>query len=107
MDDAVRAIGRTTLAKVTRRLIPFMFVLYIVAFVDRVNVGFAALQMKGFRLQRRGLRVWSGDLLHRVLPLRGAEQPDPGASRGAGLDRADYDHLGHNLGGDVPCAGAD
>jgi MFS transporter, ACS family, tartrate transporter len=41
----VRAVGRTTLAKVTRRLIPFMFVLYIVAFVDRVNVGFAALQM--------------------------------------------------------------
>ena len=41
----MRAVGRTTLAKVTRRLIPFMFVLYIVAFVDRVNVGFAALQM--------------------------------------------------------------
>lgn len=33
------------MAKVTRRLIPFMFVLYIVAFLDRVNVGFAALQM--------------------------------------------------------------
>jgi ACS family tartrate transporter-like MFS transporter len=45
VDDAVRAVGQTTLAKVTRRLIPFMFVLYIVAFVDRVNVGFAALQM--------------------------------------------------------------
>ncbi len=34
------------MAKVTRRLIPFLFVLYIVAFLDRVNVGFAALQMK-------------------------------------------------------------
>jgi len=33
------------LAKITLRLIPFMFVLYIVAFLDRVNVGFAALQM--------------------------------------------------------------
>ncbi|HRS82159.1 MAG TPA: MFS transporter, partial [Smithellaceae bacterium] len=29
----------------TLRLIPFMFVLYIVAYLDRVNVGFAALQM--------------------------------------------------------------
>jgi ACS family tartrate transporter-like MFS transporter len=39
------AVGRATLAKITLRLIPFMFVLYIVAFLDRVNVGFAALQM--------------------------------------------------------------
>jgi ACS family tartrate transporter-like MFS transporter len=33
-------------ARVTRRLIPFLFLLYVVAFLDRVNVGFAALQMK-------------------------------------------------------------
>jgi MFS transporter, ACS family, tartrate transporter len=33
------------MAKVRRRLIPFMFLLYIVSYVDRVNVGFAALQM--------------------------------------------------------------
>jgi MFS transporter, ACS family, tartrate transporter len=35
-----RAIRRMTL-----RLIPFMFALYIIAYLDRVNVGFAALQM--------------------------------------------------------------
>jgi ACS family tartrate transporter-like MFS transporter len=39
------ALERTTLAKVTRRLIPFLLLLYIVAWLDRVNVGFAALQM--------------------------------------------------------------
>jgi ACS family tartrate transporter-like MFS transporter len=33
-------------ARVTRRLIPFLFVLYVVAYLDRINVGFAALQMK-------------------------------------------------------------
>ena len=33
------------LSKVTRRLIPFMFLLYIVAYLDRINVGFAALQL--------------------------------------------------------------
>ena len=38
-------LERTTLAKVTRRLLPFLFLLYIVCFLDRVNVGFAALQM--------------------------------------------------------------
>jgi hypothetical protein len=39
------AVGRAALAKATARLIPFLFLLYIVAFLDRVNVGFAALQM--------------------------------------------------------------
>ena len=39
------ALERTTLRKVTRRLIPFLLLLYIVAWLDRVNVGFAALQM--------------------------------------------------------------
>jgi MFS family permease len=34
-----------TFAKVSRRLIPFLFLCYIVAFLDRVNVGFAKLQM--------------------------------------------------------------
>jgi len=33
------------LSKVRRRLIPFVFLLYIVAYLDRINVGFAALQM--------------------------------------------------------------
>lgn len=32
-------------AKVTWRLIPFLFLCYIVAYLDRVNVGFAKLQM--------------------------------------------------------------
>jgi ACS family tartrate transporter-like MFS transporter len=38
-------IERQTLRAVTRRLIPFLFVLYVVSFLDRVNVGFAALEM--------------------------------------------------------------
>lgn len=37
----------TLLATLTRRLIPFLFLLYIVAYLDRINVGFAALQMQG------------------------------------------------------------
>lgn len=47
MDGAAgdAAVGRSALAKAWWRLIPFLFVLYIVAFLDRVNVGFAALQM--------------------------------------------------------------
>ena len=36
-----------TYRKVTLRLIPFLFLCYILAFLDRVNVGFAKLQMLG------------------------------------------------------------
>ncbi len=45
-------------AKVRRRLIPFLFLLYIVAYLDRINVGFAALQMNaalGFSPRTFGL----------------------------------------------------
>ena len=38
-------LGRRTISAVTWRLIPFLLLLYIVAWLDRVNVGFAALQM--------------------------------------------------------------
>src|SRR5436305_13831156 len=39
-------IERAVLGKVTRRLIPFLFVLYIFNFLDRTNVSVAALTMK-------------------------------------------------------------
>lgn len=34
------------LVKLRWRLLPFLFLLYVVAYLDRINVGFAALQMK-------------------------------------------------------------
>ena len=43
MADA--AVGAATIAKVRRRLLPFMILCFFIAFLDRVNVGFAALQM--------------------------------------------------------------
>src|SRR5689334_5874770 len=42
MDDA---FSERTIAAVTWRLIPFLLLLYIIAWLDRVNVGSAALQM--------------------------------------------------------------
>lgn len=38
-------LSLVTLRKVTWRLIPFLFLLYIIAWLDRVNVGFAGLEM--------------------------------------------------------------
>jgi ACS family tartrate transporter-like MFS transporter len=39
------ALAHSALRKVRWRLIPFLFLLYIVAYLDRVNVGFAAIDM--------------------------------------------------------------
>ena len=43
--DLVVSDVAPVVAKARRRLIPFLFLLYIVAYLDRINVGFAALQM--------------------------------------------------------------
>src|SRR4051794_578807 len=45
VSDAHSELGQRTLRKVAWRLIPFMGLLYFLAFVDRVNIGFAALTM--------------------------------------------------------------
>lgn len=39
------ALERETIAKITRRLIPFLILCYFVSYLDKVNVGFAALSM--------------------------------------------------------------
>lgn len=39
-------LDEATLREVTWRLVPFLFLLYIVAYLDRINLGFAALQMQ-------------------------------------------------------------
>src|SRR5438105_15102350 len=44
-DAAYMVSESALLSKLTRRLIPFMFLLYIVSYLDRINVGFAALQL--------------------------------------------------------------
>src|SRR2546428_11129695 len=42
--DAVSLRARR---RIMRRLMPYLFVLFVIAYLDRVNVGYAALQMKG------------------------------------------------------------
>ena len=41
----MHALEQRVMAKVFRRLVPFFIICYFVSFLDRVNVGFAALQM--------------------------------------------------------------
>ena len=43
--SADETVAARTLRRVNRRLMPYMVLLYIVAYLDRVNVGYAGLQM--------------------------------------------------------------
>ncbi len=44
-DHAISEIEKTTISKITWRILPFLMLCYFIAFVDRVNAGFAALHM--------------------------------------------------------------
>jgi MFS transporter, ACS family, tartrate transporter len=51
----------TILRRVTLRLVPFLMVCYLVSFLDRVNVGFAALDMvRDLRLSRTAFGLGGG-----------------------------------------------
>jgi len=43
--DAEPEVARRARHRIARRLLPFLFLLYVIAFLDRMNVGAAALQM--------------------------------------------------------------
>ena len=45
--EDVQSLEERTRRHITRRLVPFLFVLYVLNYVDRVNISFAALQMTG------------------------------------------------------------
>jgi hypothetical protein len=66
VDDA--SVGRRALTKVTWRLIPFVFVLYIVAFLDGVNVGFEGSYVVGYLSDTTG-STYAGMLFLAVLIL--------------------------------------
>ncbi len=54
-------IEARTIAKVTRRLLPFLILCYFVAYLDRVNVGFAGLTMRtDLALSARAFGLASG-----------------------------------------------
>jgi ACS family tartrate transporter-like MFS transporter len=59
-DTAAESIEARTIWKVRIRILPFILLLYIVAFLDRINIGFAALTMNqelGITSQQFGFLV--------------------------------------------------
>jgi ACS family 4-hydroxyphenylacetate permease-like MFS transporter len=81
--------------KVSRHLLGFLFLLFVVSFLDRINIGFAGLTMMkdlGLTSTQFGFATtlfYPG--LHRV---RGSEQHRPGTDRRPPVDRHDHDRLG-------------
>ena len=58
--DAAIFAQRTS-RRIARRLLPFLFVLYVIAFLDRMNIGAAALQMpRDLGLSDRDIGVGAG-----------------------------------------------
>jgi ACS family tartrate transporter-like MFS transporter len=43
----LNSVGERARRRIMRRIMPYLFLLFIIAYLDRVNVGYAALQMKG------------------------------------------------------------
>jgi len=57
----VPSLARLASRRIARRLLPFLFVLYVIAFLDRMNVGAAALQMpRDLGLSDRSIGVGAG-----------------------------------------------
>ncbi len=42
---AAAALEQRARKRINRRLMPILFILYIIAFLDRINIGFAGLDM--------------------------------------------------------------
>ena len=77
------------IAKVRRRLIPFVFLLYIIAYLDRINVGFAALQMnQAIGLSATAYGLGAG-IFFLSYTLRSAET-HPGSRRSAAVDHSHH-----------------
>ena len=41
----VSALEEQTIKRISKRIIPFLIILFVMAFLDRTNIGFAALHM--------------------------------------------------------------
>src|SRR5580658_8905935 len=57
-----REVAERAFAKAAWRLIPFMALLYVAAYLDRVNVGFAALTMNKDLALDASMFGWAGGI---------------------------------------------
>ncbi len=47
METTTNRLEPAVISRLMWRLMPFLFLLYIIAYLDRINMSFAVLQMRG------------------------------------------------------------
>ena len=98
------AIEKSAMRKIYLRLLPFAILSYILAYIDRINVSFAGLTMRGdLKLVCDRFRLCAGNILLGLLHFRGAEQRHHGKGWRTALDSAHHDYVGLLRGPDGVC----
>src|SRR6202051_4205451 len=96
----IRNLESETILRVSWRLLPFLIAAYLVNYIDRVNVGFAALQMnKAVGIDPKTYGLGAGIFFIGYFIL---EVPSNLALERFGraqMDRSHHDHLGPRVGG--------
>eukprot|EP01035_Chromulina_nebulosa_P006971 gene6971-9400_t len=80
-------VEQRTISKISWRLLPLLMISYFIAYLDRVNLGFAGAAMSkdlGFTAAVFGS---AAGIFFFVLPVRGAQQHGARTLRRASLDR--------------------
>src|SRR6266568_2831631 len=96
--------------RLMRRLLPYLFLLYIIAYLDRVNVGFAALQMRAdlkFDDQVIGFGAGIFCVARSIFPFGDSRLHHRGKMERATLDCAHHGFLGHRRRTNGLCANED
>ena len=87
MTNSDGSLETRTYHKVDVRLLPFLFLCYILAYLDRVNVGFAMLQMlKDLSMSDVAFVTGCRHFLYRLFLLRSSQQCSLEEIRGARVD---------------------
>ena len=91
-----QVIEQQVMRKIFWRLTPLMMLLYIVAFIYRVNVGFATLTMNKDVGLNAYTSAWELAFFSWLLPIRGTRQPDSRQGRCPPVDRPHTFFLGRH-----------
>ena len=95
---AVSAEMGTVYRKVLWRTVPFLFLCYVLNYMDRVNISFAALQFRqDLHISVASYGFGHRHFLHRLRAVRGAEQSADAAHRRAPHDDAHHGVVGAGL----------
>ena len=91
------AVAERARKRIAWRLLPFLLLLYIIAFLDRMNVSAAALQMPGdLGFNDKVVRPRSRHVFHRLPGAGNPRRIDCRALERAPVDRSHHDFLGNH-----------